>query len=147
MHMKSLANLSSSEIAKAVRLAKKKESILNQIADIESELSAIGNSPQPATKRRGRPAGKAKRKPGPKPGRKAVAKQAPRPKATAGKRGALKTKIISTLKAAGPDGIAVKDIATKLKVKAANVYSWFYTTGGKLPGITKVGSGKYALKS
>jgi len=40
----------------------------------------------------------------------------------------------------------VKDLAAKLNVKPGNIFSWFYTTGRKIKGITKVGAARYALK-
>jgi hypothetical protein len=32
-------------------------------------------------------------------------------------------------------------------VKPGNVFSWFYTTGKKIKGISKVGEAKYAYSS
>lgn len=132
--MKSLTTLSSSEIAKAVRLAKRKEAILMNIQKIEKELAAIGQSSGATPKQRAGSGRQTKRKPAAK-------------KATTGKRGKLKLRILSALKAAGPQGVSVVDLAAKLKVKPANVYSWFYATGNKLPGIIKISAGRYVLKA
>ena len=66
-------------------------------------------------------------------------------KGRAGKRGKrLKEPLLKVLKAAGSSGITVKELAAKLKVKPGNVFSWFYTTGKKIKGISKVGEAKYA---
>ena len=57
----------------------------------------------------------------------------------------MKEPLLKALKAAGSSGITVKDLAAKLKVKPGNIFSWFYTTGKKIKGISKVGEAKYAL--
>jgi NADH/NAD ratio-sensing transcriptional regulator Rex len=58
----------------------------------------------------------------------------------------LKTGLLKELQAAGSEGITVKELAAKLKVKPGNVFSWFYTTGKKIKGIKKVGEAKYSLR-
>lgn len=171
--MTSLADLSSAEIAKAVRLAKKKETLKKELVRIDAELTALGTGTKAASptapKRRGRPVGSGK-KPGRKPGRKPavkkvvakkpVAKKAPvkkvavkeapvkkaaPAKASTRKRGDMKGKILKALKDAGAKGVSVKDISTALKVKPANVHSWFQTTGKKMPGIKKIGKALYTI--
>jgi hypothetical protein len=54
---------------------------------------------------------------------------------------------VKVLQDAGVEGITVKAIAAKLKVKPGNVFSWFYTTGKKLKGLKKIGEAKYNLRS
>ena len=56
----------------------------------------------------------------------------------------VKAPLLKALSAAGSSGITVKELATKLKVKPGNIFSWFYTTGKKINGIKKVGEAKYA---
>jgi phage antirepressor YoqD-like protein len=65
-----------------------------------------------------------------------------------GKRGKrLKAPLLKALAAAGASGITVKELAAKLKVKPGNIFSWFYTTGKKIKGISKIGEAKYAYSS
>ncbi len=131
-----LSNLTSAQLAHLIGLVKEKESLQAKLDKVTAELQAL-ESGKPAPKKRGR-----------KPGRPAgsknkvavVAKTKP---AKRGKR--LKEPLLKALKAAGSSGITVKELATKLKVKPGNIFSWFYTTGKKIKGITKVGEAKYAL--
>jgi hypothetical protein len=130
-----LSNLSSVQLTQLIRLIKEKESLQQQLERVESSLAGIGQSRSP-----GRPRGR-------KPGRPAKAKapvgRPPGRKSRRGKR--LKDSLLKVLKSAGSEGITVKDLAAKLKVKPNNVFSWFYTTGKKVSGIKKVGEAKYAL--
>ncbi len=64
-----------------------------------------------------------------------------------GKRGALKEKILTALKAAGDKGVAVKELSAKLGVKNQNVHVWFSSTGKKLGTIQRIGEGRYRLKA
>ena len=59
----------------------------------------------------------------------------------------LKEPLLKALSAAGSAGVTVKELASKLKVKPGNIFSWFYTTGKKIKGISKVGEAKYAYSS
>ena len=128
-----ISNLSSAHLAQLVRLVKEKESLQSQLERINAQLSGLGKG---TVVRRGR-----------KPGRPAKVKKAvgrpPGRKARRGKR--LKAPLLKLLKSAGSEGITVKDIAAKLKVKPNNVFSWFYTTGKKVSGIKKVGEAKYSF--
>jgi hypothetical protein len=127
-------NLSSAQLAHLISLVKEKEALQAKLDEVNAELQAL-ESGKAAPKKRGR-------KPGRPPGSKAklavVAGKAKR-----GKR--LKDPLLKALKAAGSAGITVKELATKLKVKPGNIFSWFYTTGKKIKGISKVGEAKYAL--
>jgi hypothetical protein len=130
-----LSNLTSAQLAHLISLVKEKETLQAKLDHVTAELTAL-ESGKPAPKKRGR-----------KPGRPAGAKNkvavaATKP-AKRGKR--LKEPLLKALKSAGPSGITVKDLATKLKVKPGNIFSWFYTTGKKIKGISKVGEAKYAL--
>lgn len=62
------------------------------------------------------------------------------------KRGQLKEKILAVLKDAGSKGISFKDLAAKLGAEPKRLYRWFYTTGKAVPGLKKVGKGKYRLE-
>ena len=136
----SLSNLSSAQLAHLIGLVKEKESLQAKLNHVNAELQALETG-KPAPKKRGR-----------KPGRPAGAKNkvavaAPKTtkKTKRGKR--LKEPLLKALKSAGSAGITVKELAAKLKVKPGNIFSWFYTTGKKIKGISKVGEAKYALSS
>ncbi len=127
----SLSNLTSAQLAHLIELVKEKEILQEKLAKVDAALSALETGKAvPAT--RGR-------KPGRPPGTTKVAGEKP---AKRGKR--LKVPLLKALEAAGATGITVKELAAKLKVKPGNIFSWFYTTGKKVKGITKVGEAKYA---
>jgi len=134
------SNLSSAQVALLIRLIKRKESLQSKLDKVTASLQAIGSGKAPA--RRGRKPGRPPKKRGPgRPPKAAVG----RPKGGKGKRGKrLKEPLLKVLKAAGPAGSTVKDLAAKLKVKPNNIFSWFYTTGKKIKGISKVGEARYA---
>jgi len=56
--------------------------------------------------------------------------------------GRLKASIPELLKRAGKEGLAVKEIASRLGLKAGSVYRWFYDC--KIKQIKKVGLARYA---
>ena len=131
-----LFNLSSAQLAQLIRLVKERETLQAQLDRVNTALTALEDGKAPA--RRGRKPGRpAKAKVGRPPGR---------PSGSTGKRGKrLKLPLLKALKAAGSEGITVKELAAKLKVKPNNVFSWFYTTGKKISGIKKVGEAKYSF--
>jgi hypothetical protein len=129
-----LLNLSSAQLAHLIRLVKEKETLLAQLARVDSALTALedGHAPAKRGRKPGRPPKVAGRGPGRPPGK-------------TGRRGKrIKDALLKLLKSAGPSGITVKELAAKLKVKPNNVFSWFYTTGKKVSGIKKVGEAKYS---
>ncbi len=136
------SNLSSAQVARLIELVKEKESLQSKLARIDEALQGL-ESGEVAPKKRGR-------KPGSKAKAKAAsatvsAKVAPAKRSKRGKR--LKEPLLKALKSAGASGITVKDLAAKLKVKPGNIFSWFYTTGKKVKGISKVGEAKYAFSA
>ena len=131
----SLSNLSSAQLAHLISLVKEKEVLQGKLDSVNAELLAL-ESGKPTPKKRGR-------KPGRPPG--SGLKAAAGKPSKRGKR--LKEPLLKALKAAGSSGITVKELSTKLKVKPGNIFSWFYTTGKKIKGISKVGEAKYALSS
>ena len=133
-----LFNLTSAQLAQLIRLVKEKESLQAQLEKVNHSLESLGNGSPVRGRRRGR-------KPG-RPAKTAAVGRPPGKVAKAGKRGKrLKLPLLKALKNAGPGGITVKELAAKLKVKPNNVFSWFYTTGKKVKGISKVGEAKYAF--
>ena len=120
-----------------IKLSKKRDALLAELKTVEAGLKAAFAG--------GKPAARAVARPGVK-----TAAVAPKPVAKAagktGRRGALKTKILAALRAAGGEGIAVKDLSKKLGVKNQNVHVWFSSTGKKISAIQKLGAGAYRLK-
>ena len=51
--------------------------------------------------------------------------------------------ILTVLKAAGPDGMKVQEVAAKVGMPVSNVMVWFSTTGKRL--VTKLASGRYSI--
>lgn len=72
---------------------------------------------------------------------------APAPTAAAparrGKRRSLKRAIIGLLQNAGQGGLAVKEIAARVKLDPNRIYTWFYGTGKKVKQIKKIGGAQY----
>jgi len=140
-----LTNINTSALRNLIKLTERKESLLNEIEKIESQLSSLltGKAVRSSGKRRGRPA-KAKKagRPAKKAGR--PAKKAARSGKRA-PRGLLKKKIFAALKAAGDAGMKVTELSKKIGVKNANVHVWFSSTGKKLPEIKRVGKGHFKL--
>lgn len=137
----SLSNLSSAQLAQLVGLIKEKETLQAKLEDINTSLRTLETGGSAVSRlRRGR-----------KPGRPVLLKvsRAGRPKKEAAgktrRTKRLKQPLLQALQAAGASGITVKELASKLKVKPGNIFSWFYTTGKKIKGIAKVGEAKYAF--
>ena len=128
----SLSNLSSAQLAQLIGLVKERESLQARLDHVNAQLSAL-ESGESVPKKRGR-------KPGRPPGIKLAGGKKRR-----GKR--LKAPLLKALKSAGSSGVTVKELAAKLKVKPGNIFSWFYTTGKKIKGISKVGEARYAYSS
>jgi len=125
-----LSHLSSAQLARLIKLVKTKESLESKLSQVSTEIDSLETGSAPAKKRG--------RKPGRPPGSKNLPKAGRKSKR-------LKEPLLKVLKAAGSSGITVKDLAKKLGVKPGNIFSWFYTTGKKIKGISKVGEAKYAL--
>ena len=114
-----LSDLTSGQLVELSRLIAQKEKVAAELAAIEAKIErfnfpgATGTSDRVKGARRGP-------KKGSKPGR-------------------LKEVILEMLKAAGPGGLTVKEMAEKMNVKPNNVYGWCYATGRKIEGFNKVG--------
>lgn len=136
----SLSNLTSAQLAQLIGLVKEKEVLTAKIEQVNAAIMAL-ESGEAAPKKRGR-------KPGRPPGSVKVVAETSETSEKTRKRGKrLKDPLLKALTAAGPTGITVKDLAVKLKVKPGNIFSWFYTTGKKIKGISKVGEAKYAYSA
>ena len=62
-----------------------------------------------------------------------------------GKRGALKEKILSCLRAAGDKGVTVVSLVPKLGRDRRKIAKWFYLTGPNVPGLKRIAPGRYKL--
>jgi hypothetical protein len=163
-----IMNLSAGKLRDLIKLVERREALTSELEKLEASLTAlVGGSSAPAAKAAPAKAVKATRKrrknvrpkaaklvaPTAKaPATKAPATaKAPAPKPAKGKvvgrRGKLKASILGILETAGPEGIAVKDIAAKLKAKPQNIHVWFSSTGKNVPGLIRVSEGRYRLKS
>jgi hypothetical protein len=144
-----LLNLSADTLRSVIKLLDQRDALTEEINRIEKTINDFiegGSSRAPKT--------------GAKRGRKplsvkaavakaSVAAKVPAAKSIArkGKRGALKSKILKSLEAAGSEGVTVKELSDKLGVKSQNLHVWFSSTGKSIPEITKIGEGRYSLKA
>lgn len=130
-----------------IQLEEKKIKLAADLAGIEAQIEAVkskvvggGTAPVKAAK-----APKAAKAAAAAP---AKAKAAPAPAAGGkkrGKYGQVSEDILAVLKAAGKEGIAIKDLAVKAKRPEGSVRVWLATTGKKTKGLKKVSRGVYAL--
>ena len=129
-----LRNIPSSTLKQLVHLSERKEALMAQIQEIDREMLRVqdkfgipsreGDQRAPVTVSRA-PGGPIRRR---------------------SKRGALKEKILRSLRSAGKKGATVSELSKKLKVPSANLYVWFNGTGRSVSGIKKIGVAKYQLR-
>jgi len=129
-----LTNIPSSTLKQLVRLSERKEALMAQIQEIDREMLRVqdkfgipsreGDQRAPVTVSRA-PGGPIRRR---------------------SKRGALKEKILRSLRSAGKKGATVSELSKKLNVPSANLYVWFNGTGRSVSGIKKIGVAKYQLR-
>jgi uncharacterized protein YjcR len=102
-----------------LKLAKKREGILKSLQQVENEISELVNAKIHTGERLplslGRMMG----------------------------RGMLKQEILSNLAQAGEKGMSVRELSTKLGMRSQNIHVWFSSTGKKVPGLQKIGEGRY----
>jgi hypothetical protein len=138
-----LSKITTSTLEALVKLTKKRDIIVKELRRIEAAITGAysGRKSEPPTGRRRR--GRGRRRALPSATR---AGKLPGAQATGGRRGALKARILTALRAAGDKGVAVKDLSSKLGVKNQNVHVWFSSTGKKLGTIQRIGAGRYRIK-
>lgn len=124
-----ISKINSSVLRGLIKLTEKRDSLLKQLQEVDDAIAKVYGGAESAAGRRGKSIG-------------AASKGIRR-----GKRGALKEKILTALKAAGDKGVAVKELSAKLGVKNQNVHVWFSSTGKKLGTIQRIGEGRYRLKA
>jgi hypothetical protein len=135
-----LKTLTSKEVSKIQKLIERKESLIAHIVDIDAELSAmeLGDSVKaPSSKAAADEAAAPRRKTSPaKP-----QKDGNVGKARAGK---LKERIERELKAAGPKGVKVADLAARLDTTYGNLTAFFIRKAKQVPEIQKVAPARFA---
>jgi len=128
-------SIPSATLRQLVKLSQRKEALMAQIQNIDREMVRVQSkfgipSRNPALRA---PVTVSR----PQPGRASPGRRA--------KRGALKEKIVRALRAAGSKGATIQELSGKLGVRPANLYVWFNGTGKNVPGLQKIGAGKYRL--
>jgi DNA-binding NarL/FixJ family response regulator len=136
-----LSKITTSTLEALVKLTKKRDAIVGELKKLEAAIANVysGRKSEPSTVRRRK--GRGRRRAAP-----AYEAKAARLAPAGGRRGALKARILTALRAAGDKGVAVKELSAKLGVKNQNVHVWFSSTGKKLGTIQRVGAGRYRLK-
>jgi len=127
-----LRNIPSSTLKQLVRLSERKEALMAQIQEIDRKMLRVQD-------RFGIPSRDDQAAP------LTVSRTRTGPIRLRSKRGALKEKIIRTLRTAGKKGATVGELSKKLKVPSANLYVWFNGTGRSVNGIKKIGVAKYRI--
>lgn len=165
------AHINTATLRDLLKLTEKRDALLGELKQIEAAISrtASGRAAAPAaatdasptapkvkrkTRRRRKNAAAPKVAAAPTDPKAAKAVKAPKAKKavkastrkSSGKRGALKSRILSALSEAGAKGITVKDLSKDLGVKSQNIHVWFSSTGKKMKEIHKIGPGVYRLK-
>jgi hypothetical protein len=138
-----LSKITTSTLEALVKLTRKRDMIVKELRRIEAAITGAysGRKSAPSTGRRRR--GRGRRRALPATTRVGRLSRAP---TAGGRRGALKARILTALRAAGDKGVAVKELSAKLGVKNQNVHVWFSSTGKKLGTIQRIGAGRYRLK-
>ena len=138
-----LSKITTSTLEALVKLTKQRDTIVKELRRIEAAITGAysGRMSEPSTGRRRRGRGRRRSLPAATRARKLSGAQA-----AAGRRGALKARILAALRTAGDKGVAVKELSAKLGVKNQNVHVWFSSTGKKLGTIQRIGAGRYRLK-
>src|SRR5437868_5711159 len=122
-----LTSIPSSTLKQLVRLSERKEALMVQIQDIDREMIRVQDKFDiPAREGDQRAQVTVSSGPGPRRRRRS-------------KRGALKEKIVGTLRRAGRKGATISELSKKLKVPSANLYVWFNGTGKNVGGLRKIG--------
>ena len=128
-----LTSIPSSTLKQLVRLSERKEALMVQIQDIDREMIRVqGKFGIPAREGDQRAPVTVSSAPGTRRRRRS-------------KRGALKEKIVRTLRRAGRKGATISELSKKLKVPSANLYVWFNGTGKNVGGLRKIGVARYRL--
>src|SRR5438067_9352853 len=126
-----LRDIPSSALKQLVRLTERKEALMAQIQELDREMIRVQNKfGIPAREGDQRAPVTVSRAPG-------------GPIRRRSKRGAIKEKIVRTLRSAGKKGATVGALSKKRKVPSANLHVWVNGTGTSAPGMRKIGVAKH----
>jgi len=163
-----IANLSAASLRNLITHLERRDALVAELKKLEGTLQSLASggkasasAPAPAVRKRRKRRGGRKARvanvaaPAPKvakagkPGRPPKAAKAGKPgrPGKGNRRGALKARILAELTKAGSAGIVVKNLAQTLKAKPQNIHVWFSSTGKNVPGLTKIGEGRYRLNA
>lgn len=135
----SLNNITSSQLRKLIPIVERKERLREELAAIESKLSAH-LSPEPTSRAKRKPP--RTREPRAAHVSKSLEVRSPKPR-SAQRRGGLKDAILAALQTAGREGLSAKDLSAALGVKNQSIHVWFSSTGRNIKGLTKLGKGRW----
>jgi hypothetical protein len=124
-----LSALSLKQLEHIVGLLKEKEVLQAKLDDVNRDLQRMenGKDSAPSASERLNRSYRSKRE-----------------KGRSRRRGGLQKAVLKALKAAGADGLSVKQLAVQAKVKKSSLAVWLYTSGKKIAGIKKVARGVFA---
>jgi hypothetical protein len=129
-----LRDIPSAALKELVKLSERKEALMARIQEIDREMIRVQNKfGIPSKEEASVPV--------------TVSGSSRRSGRQPAQRGALKEKIIRTLRERGAKGATVGELSQKLDVPSANLYVWFNGTGKNVPGLKKIGPAKYRLKA
>ena len=128
-----LRNIPSSTLKELVRFSERKEALLAQIQEIDRQMLRVQQRFGIPTREGDQAA-------------QVTVSRAPGGLRHRNKRGALKEKIVRSLRSSGKRGATIGELSRKLKVPRANLYVWFNGTGRSVSRIKKIGVGKYQLR-
>jgi hypothetical protein len=126
-----IKHITSDSLRRLLSLTDKKDQLIKAVADVENQIARTLKGAASTTQEVAEAV---------TPFKKARKSK----KAKASKSGGLKERILALLRAAGDEGLRVKDIAAKLASKPGNISVWFSTTRKKI--TTKLAPGHYAAK-
>ena len=131
-------DITSKSIRSLIKLLHKKELLLRQVRKIEAQPEALLS---------GRIVGGIKKIRRPSKGQKSRASSGKGSKEPKAESETLGKRVLAALEDAGTEGISVKDLAEKLKVRNSSLYVWFSISMKVNPAIKRIGPAIYALKS
>lgn len=143
-----LLTLSTPTIRRILALQEAKEALSKKLAAIDAEIARLAGGSNRGPRKSGRPAKITTRLRGKTTI--AVSPKAAKPvraSAKRGRRGEIGVKIVAALKAAGPKGARVADLAKQLGMKPQNLHVWFSTTGKRSGQTERAAKGVYRLKA
>ncbi len=129
-------SLSTFILEKLLVLQKKKDALMRQVEEIETQIAQTFSGSEPTTK------GRRGRKPKSVDGAAVITR--PRKKKRQ-RRGVTGEKIVAALETAGAEGASVSELSETTGLPKQNLHVWFNTTGKTRDNIKKIGRGRYRI--